>query len=107
MTRKGKERETARQKKIRAAEEEFRRQVSRERAYFGMHQKELAEAAGMPPSTLCELMKEPGMLRVWQLRQIVQILGLEAQTVMAVLGLEVPAQGSAEAGKGPKSRLNS
>lgn len=70
-------------------EEEFRKQVSRERAYLGMTQNELAAQIPMGAGTFSDLLKEPSMFRVWQLMRIVEILGLESRIVAPMLGLEV------------------
>ena len=81
--------EMIRQKARIEAEEEFRRQVNRERAYLGMTQGELAAQVPMPPATFSNHLKEPSMFRVWQLMRIVEILGLDAGIISPMLGLEV------------------
>lgn len=81
--------EMLRQKARIEAEEEFRRQVSRERAYLGMTQNELAAQVPMPQATFSTLMKEPSMFRVWQLMRIVEILHLDTAVISPMLGLEV------------------
>lgn len=93
-----KEKELAARKKQLAAEEEFRRQVDRECAYYRMTRGDLAKAVPMPASTLSDLMKEPSMFRVWQLQRIAQILRLPASVIAPVLGMEVPADASATPG---------
>lgn len=75
------------------AEEEFRRQVRRERAYRGMTQNELAAQVPLPPATFSNHLKEPSQFRVWQLMRISQILELDSSIIAPMLGLEVQANG--------------
>ena len=81
--------EALRQKARIEAEEEFRKQVSRERAYLGMTQNELAAQIPMGAGTFSDLLKEPSMFRVWQLMRIAEILHLDSGIITPMLGLEV------------------
>lgn len=87
----GKKKELLRQQARLEAEEEFRRQVDRECAYYGMTRGDLAAQIPMPPSTLSGYMREPGRFRVWQITRIAEILKLGGEVVAPMMGLELGA----------------
>lgn len=83
--------EAMRQRKRMEAEEEFRRQVKRESAYYGMTQGDLARAVPMAPSSLSVKLADPGNFKVWELQRIAEILKLPGTVILPVLGMEVSA----------------
>lgn len=71
---------------IQAAKESFQLEVKLQRVRFDMTQGELAEQAGMDRSVLSRFLTDPDRLRVEQLRNIIRVLDIEPEIILALLG---------------------
>lgn len=71
---------------IQAAKESFQLEVKLQRVRFDMTQDELAEQAGMDRSVLSRFLTDPDRLRVEQLRNIIRVLDIEPEIILALLG---------------------
>lgn len=71
---------------IQAAKESFQLEVKLQRVRFDMTQGELADQAGMDRSVLSRFLADPDRLRVEQLRNIIRVLDIEPEIILALLG---------------------
>ena len=68
------------------ARENFKREVKVRRACLDMTQKQLAEEVGIASSFMSNLLANPDKLTVSRLRKIVQVLDIEPQIILSLLG---------------------
>ena len=67
--------------------EQFRRAVMHSQIDAGLTQnKELAEAAGMPPSTLWKRMQQPDTMTIGELKKLVGVVPIDPGAVLALVG---------------------
>lgn len=71
---------------IQAAKESFQLEVKLQRVRFDMTQGELADQAAMDRSVLSRFLADPDRLRVEQLRNIIRVLDIEPEIILALLG---------------------
>lgn len=71
---------------IQAAKESFRLEVKLQRVRFDMTQGELADQVDMDRSVLSRCLADPDKLSVGRLRKIIQILDIEPEIILALLG---------------------
>ncbi len=71
---------------IQAAKESFQLEVKLQRVRFDMTQGELADQVGMDRSVLSRFLADPDKLSVGRLRKIIQILDIEPEIILALLG---------------------
>lgn len=71
---------------IQAAKESFRLEVKLQRVRFDMTQGELADQVDMDRSVLSRFLADPDKLSVGRLRKIIQILDIEPEIILALLG---------------------
>lgn len=71
---------------IQAAKESFQLEVKLQRVRYDMTQGELADQVGMDRSVLSRFLADPDKLSVGRLRKIIQILNIEPEIILALLG---------------------
>ena len=71
---------------IQAAKQSFQLEVKLQRVRFDMTQGELADQVDMDRSVLSRCLADPDKLSVGRLRRIVQILSIEPEIILALLG---------------------
>lgn len=69
-----------------AAREAFRQEVKVRRVYCNMKQSELAEAVGVVPSVMSNLLANPDKINAGRLRKIISVLDIDPMIVLAFLG---------------------
>lgn len=69
-----------------AAREAFRQEVKVRRVYRNMKQSELAEAVGVVPSVMSNLLANPDKINAGRLRKIIAALDIDPMIVLAFLG---------------------
>lgn len=69
-----------------AAREAFRQEVKVRRVYCNMKQSELAEAVGVVPSVMSNLLANPDKINVVRLRKIISALDIDPMIVLTFLG---------------------
>lgn len=71
---------------IQAAQESFQLEVKLQRVRFDMTQGELADRVDMNRSVLSRCLADPDKLSVGRLRKIIQILSIDPEIILALLG---------------------
>ena len=71
---------------IQAAKQSFQLEVKLQRVRFDMTQGELADQVDMNRSVLSRCLADPDKLSVGRLRKIIQILSVDPEIILAVLG---------------------
>ena len=71
---------------IQAAKQSFQLEVKLQRVRFNMTQGELADHVGMNRSVLSRFLADPDKLSVGRLRKIIQILSIDPEIILALLG---------------------
>lgn len=66
--------------------EDFRRDVKVQMAYYGLNQKETALKMGIGNSRMSELLQSPEQISVERLRKMISLLKLSPETVLRLLG---------------------
>ena len=66
--------------------EDFRRDVKVQMAYYGLNQKETALKMGIGNSRMSELLHSPEQISVERLRKMISLLKLSPETVLRLLG---------------------
>lgn len=69
-----------------SAREAFRQEVKVRRVYRNMKQSELAEAIGVVPSVMSNLLANPDKINAGRLRKIIAALDINPMIVLALLG---------------------
>ena len=71
---------------IQAAKQSFQLEVKLQRVRFDMTQWELADQVDMNRSVLSRCLADPDKLSVGRLRKIIQILSIDPEIILALLG---------------------
>lgn len=71
---------------IQVAKDAFRLEIKLQRVRFDMTQGELADQVDMDRSVLSRCLADPDKLSVGRLRKIIQILDIEPEIILALLG---------------------
>lgn len=71
---------------IQTAKESFQLEVKLQRVRFDMTQGELADQVDMNRSVLSRFLADPDKLSVGRLRKIIQILDIDPEIILALLG---------------------
>ena len=71
---------------IQAAKQSFQLEVKLQRVRFDMTQGELADQVDMNRSVLSRCLADPDKLSVGRLRKIIQILSVDPEIILALLG---------------------
>lgn len=69
-----------------SASEAFKREVRARRAYLDMTQDELGETIGVCSSQISKLLANPDSISIGRLRKIIQVLDLDPQIILALVG---------------------
>ena len=68
--------------------EDFRRDVKVQMAYYGLSQKETAQQIGIGNSRMSELLHSPEQISVERLRKMIALLKLSPESVLRLLGYQ-------------------